>query len=202
MIRMLCFSFLFITWPFLWIINVTIFDLWHFNIGLDNKPHRDLHDVKLQLTSWCISLYVPNLNDIKHYMVSEQNWTTIPTTGSSGASHHSWRSDASSRNITHHSNLHAACKLAHTQAPLDGQQFSHQLEHVEESVDKICTDQERASCHHMVLSQIWPVHIWSWRRTHRFRAWATPGSIQEANTPITKALTENKNGTAELFSGH
>ena len=49
----------------------------------------------------------------------------------------SWRSDASSRNITHHSNLHAACKLAPTQATCDGKQFSHQLERVEESVDKI-----------------------------------------------------------------
>ena len=28
------------------------------------------------------------------------------------------------------------------------------------------------------------------------------GSIQEANAPITKALTENENGTAELFSRH
>ena len=49
----------------------------------------------------------------------------------------SWRSDASSRNITHRSNLHAACKLAPTQAPCDGRQFNHQLERVEESVDKI-----------------------------------------------------------------
>ena len=63
-------------------------------------------------------------------------------------------SDASSRNITHHSNLHAACKLAPTRAPCDGRQFSHQLERVEEIVDKIHTERERASYHHMVLSQI------------------------------------------------
>ena len=68
--------------------------------------------------------------------------------------------------------------------------------------DKIRTDRERASCHLMVLSQIWPVHTWSWRRTHRFWPWATTGSIKEANTPMTKTLTENENGTAELFSGH
>ena len=50
------------------------------------NQHRDLHDVKLELTDWCVSLYVPNSNDIKHYIVSKQNWTTMPTTRSSGAS--------------------------------------------------------------------------------------------------------------------
>ena len=49
----------------------------------------------------------------------------------------SWRSNASSRNITHRSNLHAASKLAPTQAPCDGRQFSYQLERLEENVDKI-----------------------------------------------------------------
>ena len=49
------------------------------------NQQRDLRDVKLELTRRCVSLYVPNSNDIKHYMVSEQNWTTMPTTGSSGA---------------------------------------------------------------------------------------------------------------------
>ena len=114
------------------------------------NQHRDLHDVKLELTGWCVSLYVPNSNDIKHYSVKtklnhDANYKVIWSID------RSWRSDASSNNITHHSNLHAACKLAPTRAPCDGRQFSHQLERVEEIIDKIQNEKE-------LLAIIWSCH--------------------------------------------
>ena len=58
--------------------------------------------------------------------------------------------------------------------------------------DQICPDWERTSCHHMLLSLVWPVHTWPGHHTRQVWPWATTSSVQEAYTAVTQMTTERE----------